>query len=254
MEENNIKNIKLLVIFTLFVALVAIFNSLDKEVRMTQDLSRVIYVSAEAEKTVIPDAAKINFTMIRTNSNLEEATNSVNERISDLLKNLEDLKIEEKDIKTKNYAVYPEYSYDYRNIDPIERKTFLGYKVSQSIEINILNLENVEKVLSLVSDLNVDSVSGPDLYVSNEEEILENLRAEAIEKAKVKKEKLEDELGIKLSKIVSFSEGSNTSPYAARAYQSEQFSLDTTSFAQANIPVGESELKKSVTITYQIGN
>ena len=80
-------------------------------------------------------------------------------------------------------------------------------------------------------------------------------RTLAIEDAKAKAEALAESLGVKLGKIVSFSEGSNyPMPYAyggvANMKLESAVSMDAAMAPE--LPVGENEVSSSVSITYEI--
>jgi uncharacterized protein YggE len=114
-------------------------------------------------------------------------------------------------------------------------------------------LENTPKVLAKITELKVDNLNGPNMYIDNMEDIKNSLRAEAIEDAKNKAKKLASELGISLEKIVSFSENNNN--YERPIFYAKSFSAESSfdqSIEEPEINPGEEKITKTVNIIFQI--
>jgi uncharacterized protein YggE len=93
------------------------------------------------------------------------------------------------------------------------------------------------------------------MFVDKREEIQDELRKEAIENAKEKAEELANELGIKLSKIIGFSEN-NSRNYSVRPMYKMAVMADSAmeSIEAPEINPGEEKITKTVSITFQIEN
>ena len=209
-----------------------------------------ITIQGEAERFIAPDTARISFSMTRKNRVLSEATDSVNERIAALLAGLADFGVEKKHIKTTNYQVYPEYDYQRNN----GQRTFSGYRVSQNIELKIVDLDQVSDIVSAIPLFEVDNVSGLSFYTDNDDEIREALREEAIDDAKEKARALARDLGVELDEIVGFSENGPRNYYPQQVAYSRIESADFAEdeLAPASLPTGENEMRAEVSITYRI--
>jgi len=150
-------------------------------------------------------------------------------------------------MKTTNYSVNPQYTY---NRESGER-VFDGYRVNQSLQLTIRDLDQVGPVMTAIAEFQVDNVSGLRFFIENDEDIREELRAEAITDAKAKARKLSNELGVNLDVIVGFNEnnngGYNPQPYARALYAEADFAV-----AEASIPAGENKLQAQVSVTYKI--
>lgn len=246
MNQNN--TVLYLLIALVVIALGALFVAAgDKTTTFTnEDANNTISVSGESERFVAPDTASISFSLTRKSKNLSEATDSVNERVGNLLDVLASDGIKESDVKTTSYNVYPQYVYTDR------QRVFDGYQVTQSMQVKIRDLDNVAAVVSKVGELQVDNVSGLSFFIDDDQKIMEELREEAIDDAKDKAKKLSKDLGVDLSVIVGFSEGGNGGYYPQPYLRSASFALEDASFEEASIPAGENRLSSQVTITYSI--
>jgi len=236
-------------IIAIIFSLIGFLNSLDKDISINalldQNNQNTITVSGEAEKMVKPDTASVSFTLTKRSMKLSLATKSVNDRMAALLKSLDDFGVEEKDIKTLSYNVNPEYDWS------SSKRVFIGYRVSQRISVKIRDLDKVEKVLSTISTLKVDNVSGLSFFIDDDKEIKEELRGEAIADAKKKADKLANELGVSLGKIVSFNENNNNYHPIYRSYEMKAMPVSADG-GSAQIPTGENTLKSKVSITYRL--
>lgn len=212
----------------------------------TNDQQHTISVEGKSERLVAPDTAKVSFSMTRKDANLSRATDSVNKRIGELVSGLSQFGIDKKDIQTKNYNVHPEYNYNREN----GQQTFSGYRVNQSLELIIRDLDKVSDIMSSVATFKLDNVSGLQFYVDKDEEIQKDLRDEAIADAKKQAKKLASELGVDLHTIVGFNEnggsGDSYPLYTMARNESADFG------AKAEIPTGQNEYQKTVSITYLI--
>ncbi len=126
----------------------------------TMTADQVITVDGMAEAFVVPDTAKVSFGVTAKNRSTTVATQSVNERMQNLVDALEKTGVEKKDVKTISYTLSPEYTYT----DNAQR--FDGYRVSQRVEITIRDLDTASAVLDLVNSAGVvDDVSQLTFFV-----------------------------------------------------------------------------------------
>jgi len=245
--DTHKKNTFLLAALVLLTLGVLLIVAQDKEIVVSDTQENTISITGEAEQFVAPDTASISFSMTRKSKNLSEATDSVNQRISQLISSLKEDGVKESDIKTTGYNVNPQYVYTDR------QRQFDGYRVTQSIQVKIRDLDNVNTVVTKIGQLEVDNVSGLSFFIDDDEKIQEDLREDAIKDAKKKAGKLAKDLGVNLDNIVGFSEGAGVR-YPIAYAKNASFALESADFAPepASIPAGENRLQSTVTITYTI--
>ena len=119
--------------------------------------------------------------------------------------------VEEKDIKTVSYNVYPQYSYPRFDTPQIN-----GYEVTQKFEVKIRDLDKTNIILDGLVLAGANNIANVSFTVDDPEKLKEEARSKAIKDAKKKADALEDQLGIRLGKIVNFSE--NTGGYPGPYY------------------------------------
>lgn len=218
-----------------------------------------ISVSGEAERFAKPDLATVSFTVRKEAKTVSAAQEEVTKQMNTVLGALKALDVEEKDIKTTAYNIYPKYEWnasvypcsDYRC--PPGKQVLTGYEVSHSSDVKIRKIENAGAVLGKLGELQITEVGQVTFSIENEDKIKAEARAEAIKEAKEKADKLADDLGVSLVRIVSFSEsgGGFVPMYSSKAMDS--YGIGGASVAPTpEIPTGENKITSNVTIVYEI--
>ncbi len=247
MKSSTMTNIFLAGMFVMMAYLV--FSSRDVTINSnTMADNNTIAVDGTAKTFVKPDTASVSFNITKKAPTTDTAMNSVNKRMAELIGQLNKIGVAKKDIKTTNYSVYPEYSYNNG------KQNFEGYRVSNSVKVIIRDLKRSSDVLALVNTAGVDNLSQLVFYVDDVDSIKEQLRTEAINDAKDKAKKIAKDLGVKLGSVVRFDEfGDNeeSEPYAMadKAFGVARASADAVA---ATVSPGQNQFNKTVTLIYQI--
>jgi uncharacterized protein YggE len=212
-----------------------------------------ITVSGTGKATAVANIAQISFTVQEQASTVEAAQDSATKRTNTALAALKKLGIDEKDIKTSGYNVSPQY--ETRPCLPngpcTQSMKIIGYQVYQSIEVKVRDTKKTGEVLQVLGTAGVQNISGPNFTVEDDSLVQAEARGKAINDAHQKAELLARQLGVRLGKVVSFSEGGNAYPMFMGG-MTKAMSADVASAPAPSIPVGENETNSSVTITYEI--
>lgn len=215
-----------------------------------------ISVSGDGEAFAIPDVATAGFSIEQKARTIKEAQDVVNKKMGNTIAFLAGMGIAEKDIKTVSYSAYPEYSYSrpcYTANCPevTEQATLLGYTVYQSVSIKIRDTEKVGEIVQGLGDLGITGLTGPDFTVDDPDMVQAEARKKAIEDAKERARILEEDLGVRLVKIVSFYENQG-GYYPMYDTKVSNEAMGMGGATPAEIPVGENKFTSNVTITYEI--
>lgn len=199
-----------------------------------------ISVRGEGKVYTKPDIAMVSLSVVTEGRNIKNVQDENSEKMNKVIDFLKGFGIEEKDIKTTNYRLYPRYDYEDRKIPQI-----IGYEITQTLEIKIRNLEKIGEILEQSVGVGINQVSSLSFAVDNDEE-LEEARSLAIKDAKEKAKTLAAQLGIRLLKISGFDEGVG---YDYPIYRE----LGMGGAGEApQIQVGENEIIVNVTLIYEI--
>ena len=218
--------------------------------------SNVISFDGKGEITAQPDIATVSFAIVESQSDVKAAQDKVSTREKAVLEFLEKSGIEKKDIKTDSYTSYPKYEstpcYEYYGCRQNTKIT--GYEVSERLTVKVRDLTKAGEIVKGLGGQNVSEMSGPNFEIENEDKLRDQARKIAIDEAKAKAEKLSDDLGIKLIRIVGFSDGASYPLYYANK---AGVALDAAQSAPESrptpeLPSGETKITSNVTITYEI--
>lgn len=206
-----------------------------------------ILVSGEGKVTIKPDIATFTIGVVKTDKDLGAAQKEAADIMTKATALLKEKGVEEKDIKTTAYNIYPQY--DWRQ----SGRVFLGYEVRQTAEVKVRDLAKVGEILGAVGSVGANEVGSLAFSVDNPEKAKEDARAKAIEDAKKKAERLSKDLGVHLKKIVSYSE-SDGGGYPGPIYMKDSYSAAGMGSSAPVPPVtaGENEVRINVSITYEI--
>src|SRR3989344_5190903 len=199
------------VMVVLAVFLIASTN----QVLNTATTTNTVSFSGEGKVVAKPDIAKVSLSIVTdalTSKAAQDENSKKSKTVTDYLKKQN---INDKDIKTTGYNIYPQYKYPQYGGQP----TITGYQVNQSMEVKIRDLDKVSDILDGVVSAGANQVNQFGFEIDDPEELQAEARKKAIDDAKKKADELEDQLGIDLGKIVNFSE--NTGGYPIPIYMKE---------------------------------
>ena len=220
--------------------------------------TNTITVSGEGEVFAVPDLATFSVSVEEKAKEVKDAQKVATEKSNAILAALRAKGIADKDIKTTAYNVYPNYQWlqepcTSRGYCPPGEQKLDGYTVSQSIEVKVRNTDAAGEILASVGSLGASNVSGLSFTIDDEDKLQADARAEAIADAETKAEELADQLGVKIVRIVGFSE--NGGGYTPPMYLKREARAMDSAAANApapELPMGENKIASSVSITYEI--
>lgn len=214
--------------------------------------TKTITVSAEGEALAVADIASFSFSVSEEGATSGEAQKKATDKINKAIEYLKANQIDEKDIKTENYSIYPKYNavapcYAF-DCPPTEQK-IVGYTVSQSVRVKIRNTEDPGKFLSELTKFEINNISGIAFTIDDEDALYDQARKDAIGKAQVKATTLAKELGVKLGDVISFNEDS-MGQYPGAGMGGDVILLSKE--ASPEIPRGENTYTSRVYVTYEL--
>lgn len=239
------------------LALAAIWIMVDQNSRQN---SQQLPVEGKAEVSVVPNKATLSVTFEEEGKTQEEATNKLSQKLSNLTATLDKEDVKSEDRKTENLSVNPKYEQCVYNPNmptpcPSDPK-IIGYVANQTMTVK-MKIENgdkskLEKLSGLIPAIGAKYTNGPSLEVDNKEAV-NQARAEAIKDAQAKAEITAKALGMRLGKMLYYSENNGAVPmpyYSARA----EVAMDMKMVGSAPVPVelGSDKVTVSVNITYEL--
>ncbi len=220
-----------------------------------------INVEGVSEVTAVPDVGTFSFTVKTEAEDVTKAQEMATKKINDIMEYLKNEGgVEEKDIKTTGYNVRPRYEWRKKNCDRSfcdNERVLVGYEVVQNVRVKVRDTKNAGNLIAGVGTRGATNISNLSFEVDDIEALKEQARLQAIADAKQKAERLADELGVRLGKIIDFSDsgsgGVYPMPYMKRGMAELSFAEDDMVKTTApDIAVGEDTIIARVIITYKI--
>lgn len=252
--------VTVVLIFISFLVYTKVFGPIPFYINSVNTTKTDLFSSSgEGDATAIPDEGLVNVGVTKSAATVEDAQKQVNTVSEKLISDLIKLGIDDKDIKTTNYNVNPNYN-DIRPIGMmtpgssgvVERSgNVTGYEVTQNIEVKVQPIELINKVIDIATKDGANLVGGTNFTFSDnlQKSLEEKATKLAVEEAKSKAESLASISGIRLGKIVNIvSNNNNPRPF---------YMMDSSAKAedqatpQTNVTPGQSTVTIGVTIYYE---
>jgi uncharacterized protein YggE len=252
---------KLLKVGTIAVILLAVFLAVEalgalKALSKANPAYNSISVTGEGEAIVVPDIATFSFTVSSDAKTVAEAQSAVTDKMNTVLSALKKQGIEDKDIKTSDYNVYPRYSYTNTVCTfggcPPSRQVLEGYTASHSISVKVRATDKVGDALAAAGDNGATNISSIVFTQDDPNAAFTDARAKAIKDAETKAKVLAKQLGIHLVRVVSFSDNTQSGYPMPMAYGMSKTMDVAVAQSAPTIPTGENQTKVSVTVVYEI--
>jgi hypothetical protein len=229
-----------------FLVVLAIFIVVSINQKLnTATTTNTVSFNGEGKVLAKPDVAVIDFSIITEASTSKAAQDANSKKSQNVIDFLKKQNIEDKDIKTISYYIYPLYSYPRNETPKIE-----GYHVDQVIRVKVKNLDNVSSILDGIVTAGANRINNLSFEIDEPEKLKAEARARAIADAKKKADELKGQIGIKLGKIVNFSE--NVGGWPVPLYKTIALEEKSIGSGGPALPAGENEITVNITITYQI--
>lgn len=221
---------------------------------------RTIMASGNGESYAIPDIASFSFGATETGDTVQAAQEKVDAKINKALAAVKEAGIEDKDIKTTSYNVYPKYEwnqiYCITAPCPAGKNVLTGYEVSQTIAVKVRDTKKAGDLVTKVGSLGANNISGLEFTVDDKDKYIALAREDAISKAKENAKQMAEDLGVSLGKLMYFNENGNYMPYPYYAEGLGGDMMKSASIAPqaapASLPTGETKITSQVSITYEI--
>lgn len=171
-------------------------------IQVTQTMTTTeLSVTGEGKVDIVPNTATVDVG-VRVNkaATVDAAQSQINETNNAIIAAMQTLGIEKQNIKTSNYSIYP--SYDYSS----GQDQLVGYDGNVTLSIKSKNADLVSQVIAAATEAGANEIQNTRFEVEDPASYRAEARKKAIENAREEAQKLADDLGIKLGKVVNIVE------------------------------------------------
>ncbi len=253
--QNRILSTLTLLMVVVALASYAILNF--TKIDFVNPMPATISVSGEGEVLAVPDIGQFSFSVTAEGEDASAAQAESGTKINAILAYLRDQGIEEKDIKTQNYNLYPRWRYEERvcpfgSYCPGGERVQDGFEVSQTVTVKVRDTKEAGAIIAGIGERGATNISSLNFTIDDISAVRSEAQAKAIEDAQQKAEVLARQLGVRVVRLVSYYEenGNYYEPYARSVLSLD--SADEGGFGGAETPVGEESTKVRVNVTYEV--
>ena len=234
----------LFIVFLSFVVKVVIDAKSYSFIGRAPETPNTITIVGEGKVIGAPDVAMVDLGLLTTSKKVSEAQADNTKKMNELIIRLQKSGINKEDIKSTQYYINPRYDY-------IEGRSVLaGYDVQQTLKVKIRDLDKVGLVLATAGEVGANQIGGLNITIDDPEPLKAGARAKAAANARLKAEALAKSIGVRLGRVVSFSE---SSPGEQPPYFKEGLGVGGGGAAPVpNIQSGSLEIVSSVALSYEI--
>lgn len=210
--------------------------------------SQGIAVTGRGEALVSPDLAILNLGVEVNAESVAEARSAAADAMEAIQESITSQGVEERDIQTQYFNIYPQYSYPPNGGTP----TIVGFTVQNVVQVKVRNLDTVSDVLDGAIEAGGDAVrvNGIQFTVEDPESALGDARRDAVADARAHAEVLADAAGVTLGDPISINE--STSGQYPPPYGPEFARAQDGAGGSTPVNPGEQQLTIHVSVVFSI--
>jgi len=206
---------------------------------------RLITVTGTSEINIAPDEVILNLGVVSRDKDLATAKAQHDTRVKKIIADAHGAGVDPKDIQTNALRMTADYS---------EEKVprFLGYEVTQSVEVTLRDLSKYESLTSKLLQDGVNRIDSVDFEVAETRKYKDEARLKAIRAAREKATAMAAELGQSIGKPWTIIEN-NASPYYYQANANNSNGYTRTEPAEeSTVAPGEVSIRASVNVSFEL--
>jgi uncharacterized protein YggE len=216
----------------------------------SNDVQPIIRVTGEGIALIAPDMAVLELAVTREAATAREALDANSAAMTQVLGQMRQQGVEERDLQTSNFSIQPKYIYpSQQSTGEREPPRIVGYTVRNTVTLRIRDISRVGEILDKSVTLGVNE--GGNIRFSNNDPsaAIDQARVAAVHNAMAKAKTLAEAAGVRTGALLELSEQART-PRAVPIARAEMM----MSRAADSVPVaaGENSYKVQVSLAYAI--
>lgn len=156
---------------------------------------RTLSINGSGSVYITPDKASINLGVQSRDEQVKDATAESNRVIERIREVLAEYGVEEADVQTTNFSVYP-----YSEFDP-EGMSNVTYQVDNTVNVTVRDISKLGEILDAVIEAGANSIYGIQFGVSDQESAYNQAMEAAVENAADRAEALAAASGAELGEL-----------------------------------------------------
>lgn len=165
---------------------------------VTSNKSEAFTVTGEGTVSIKPDIATVMVGVQSQGATVKAVQDNLNTAINAVSEAVKKTGVDNKDIKTSNYNVNP--NYDYNN----GTQRITGYQASSNLTIKVRDIEKANSVVDAATAAGANTIGGITFDVDDKTKAEDDARKLAVADAKAKAELAAKTTGFTLGKIINY--------------------------------------------------
>lgn len=204
---------------------------------------RTISVVGSGQVSIAPNVAYVYIGVQSMAANVGDALTENNQKTETVGQALKELGIDEKDIQTSSFTIYPQPQYG-----PQGEIISNSYNVNNTVYVTVRSLDKLGQLLDVVVRSGANSINGITFDVVDKSEATTQARQLAIQSARSQAEEMAQAAGVSLGEIQTLSV--NTSNQPVPMYEGKGgYAMDA---AQVPVSAGQLVIRVDVNVAYLI--
>lgn len=205
-----------------------------------------LMITAEARIDKVPDIANVNAGVLTEGRTADAALAENARRMTGLMAALRQAGIADRDIQTSNLNLNPQYVYREN-----EAPRITGYQASNTVNVRVRNLTNLGRTLDNLIGQGGNQLNGVSFSIDKADDALDDARREAMRKARARADLYAQAAGLRVTRIVSISEGGGFQPIPMPMPMMARAMADAAA-PPTPVSAGEVSLSASVTVLFEL--
>jgi uncharacterized protein YggE len=211
--------------------------------QQSNEPTRTITVNGTGQVTLNPDIAYVYVGVQSQSEQVTTALSENNDKAQAVAAALRELGIEDKDIQTSSFNIYPQQQYG-----PNGEVTSTMYVVNNTVYITVRELQKMGSLLDVVVRTGANSINGVTFDVQDKSKAVSEARRLAIESARSQADEMSQAAGVTLGDLQTMSVYSSQPPVAI--YEAK--GAAATDASQVPLSAGQLVIQVEVNATYFI--
>ena len=234
------KKLNLMIVFVLLAGLLSACGLQTTNNEQTRQLN----ISGTGEVYLVPDIAYVYIGTRSEAVEVGDALSQNNQQAQNIAKVLTDMGVDQKDIQTTAFNVYPVQNYGPEG-EPMETR----FVVENTVFIKVRELQRLGELLDVVVRNGANQINGISFNVEDREQAEADARRLAVIDAKQKAEELAESAGVSLGDLINLNVYSYGNPQPMYESKGGGYSADMSA---APIASGQLLITAEATLTYRI--
>src|SRR3989338_1403054 len=207
--------------------------------------SSLFKAEGSGEASGVPKTTQFFAGVTKSAPTPQQAQQQANFVANNIVNELKKLGVKEKDIKTSDYQINPQYRFP----ETGEAQQITGYTVTQTLDIKVVDIDLANKAVDAAVKNGANLLGSVSFVLSEEDmsKLEDEARKEAIREARDKAESIAGLSGIKLGKIINIEENTGGGIVPLRAQGGSALEKDIST----ELSPGETKVEITVTLFYE---